>query len=219
MEMKEFVCFENEDGIKKNVLVSYEGKSKDVVIPSEFDIIESSCFGGNSVVESVEIPESVKMIKDKAFDGCTNLKSVKIPGGLVSVAPDAFGDVESTAKILLENPNYIEENGLIINKVFKSVLFVLDSSKESYCIPEGMEIVGAYAFLGCENLKEISIPEGVVSLEMMSFFGCSSLSKVNFPESLKTVGAAAFAMCNNLKDFTIPENVEIVKVGNEILVE
>lgn len=218
--MKDFVCFVDSDGkVKENFLSDYCGKSKNVVIPSQFEILEMSCFDGNSQIESVEIPESVLMIKAFAFQDCSNLNTVKIPGNLYSVSPKAFGDVQTTARILMTNPNYIEKDGFIINSSNNSLLFGLDNTKESLSVPDGIKYIGLEAFAGFENLKEISIPDSVICFEMMSFFFCRHLEKINFPKNLKKIAAAAFVKCDKLQEISISENTEIAEFGNEILLK
>jgi len=217
MNLNDFVCFKDGDVVKESFLSEYTGNSKDVEIPESFELIEFDCFRDNTNIESVVIPESVKVIKSNAFSGCTNLKSVKIPGDLYGVSPDAFGDAQTTAKILKTNPNYIEKNNLIINKSNNSLLFAVDTSKETYSIPEVITSIGLNAFCNCANLKEITIPESVEYIGMMCFFYCTSLTKVVFPKELKSIEGAAFSFCDNLKDFTIGEGVAISELGNEVL--
>lgn len=219
MEMKGFVCYEDENGINENVLYYYDGDSKDVKIPSQFNVIEMGCFQGNDKMESLEIPESVNFIKSQAFAECPNLKSVKVSGNLYGISPDSFGDSVTTAQILKSNPNYVEKDGFIINKSNNSLLFVLDNSKESYSIPEGIKLIGHCCFYGCENLKEISIPESVQFIESMGFFGCRNLKKVDFPKGMKYIAGAAFSLCDNLKEFSLPEGVDVVGFGNEVIIE
>lgn len=216
---KDFIYFNSRGSIETEILCRYSGTEKNVVIPDNVKMIEFDCFENNKTIESVEIPESVELIKSSAFAGCTNLKSVKIPDALYGIAPDCFGDAETTAKFLLANPNYEEQGGLIINKITKTVLFALDDSKDGYEIPEGTKNIGAYAFCGCNELKEIKIPEGVEAICIMAFFMCEKLTKIQFPESLKVIAKAAFVHCSSLKDFTLPENAEIAETGNWILFE
>ncbi len=217
MAMSDFVCFEDGGVKQENFLCEYNGNDKIVEIPSTFEVIEFACFQDNKTIEEVVIPESVNMIKASAFDGCVNLKKVSVPDNLYGVAPDAFTDPETTAKFLMTNPNYVEENGLIINKATKSLLFALDKTKETYTIPEGLKSIGCHCFVGCENLKEITIPESIEYLEMMSFFACKNLRKVDFPKNLKNIGGAVFAYCDNLKEFTVPQGVAVADFGNEVL--
>lgn len=216
---KDFIYFNGRGSIETDILCRYNGTQRNVVIPDNVKMIEFNCFENNKTIESVEIPESVELIKSSAFAGCTNLKSVKIPDALYGIAPDCFGDAETTAKFLLANPNYEERDGLIINKITKTVLFPLDDSKENYEIPEGTKNIGASAFCGCSELKEIKIPDGVEAIFIMAFFMCEKLTKIQFPKSLKVIAKAAFVHCSNLKDFTLPENAEIAEIGNWVLFE
>lgn len=215
----DFIYFNGRGFIETDILCRYKGTQKDVVIPDNVKMIEFDCFENNKTIESVEIPDSVELIKSSAFAGCTNLKSVKIPDALYGIAPDCFGDAETTAKILLANPNYEERDGLIFNKITKTVLFALDDSKNAYEIPEGTKNIGAYAFCGCNELKEIKIPDGVEAICIMAFFMCEKLTKIQFPKSLKVIAKAAFANCSSLKDFVLPENAEIAETGNWTLFE
>lgn len=206
--MKDFICF-NDGSIHNNILSKYTGNDKNVVIPDCFEMLEFDSFKNNKNIESVEIPESVKIIKSGAFEGCVNIKSVIIPGGLYGIAPNTFGDAETTANFLLTNPNYENRNGFIINKTNNVLLFVLDDSEDTYSIPEGLIMVGPYAFSYCTELKEIAIPEGIEHIGMASFFFCNNLKKISFPKTLKSIGAAAFSGCWNLKGAAISEGVDI----------
>lgn len=217
MNMNDFVCFDDGNEVKKEILCKYEGNSKEVEIPSRFTVIETDCFENNVNLESIIIPESVELIKFGAFTNCPNLKKIVIPSNLYSVSSEAFGDARSTASILMSNKNYIEENGFIINAKNNSLLFALDTTKTSYNIPDYVEHIGYSAFAGCSNVKEIFIPESVKTLQMMSFFCCESLESISFPATLKYIGKAAFERCSNLKDFVLPSDVEIEQFGNEVL--
>lgn len=218
MENKDFVYFTDYDKNERSIIKGYIGNEKHVIIPENVQMIEFECFTNKKNIESVEIPESVELIKNGAFSGCTNLKSVKIPDNLRGIGADTFGDAESTAKYLLENPNYEEINGFIVNKTNKTILFALDYTKESYTIPEGYLSIGAYAFMGCTELKEISIPEPIQNISIMAFFLCEKLTRIIFPKTLKIIDKAAFVHCNNLKNVSLPEGVE-VEFANDCLFE
>ena len=219
MNMNDFVCFNDGEKIKKEILCAYKGNSKNVEIPSGFEVIEFECFKGNENIESVIIPESVIMIVDGAFTDCPNLKKITIPSNLYSVCSGAFGDARTTANILLSNNNYMEENGFIINKKNKSLLFALDTTKTSYTIPAYIEHIGRSAFANCSNVKEIVLSASVKTIQAMGFFFCESLESISFPATLKYIGTAAFERCSNLKNFVLPSDVEIEQFGNEVLAQ
>ena len=59
--------------IKNNVLIKYQGKDSDAVIPASVTSIGKSSFYGCIYLRSVEIPASVTSIRDEAFYGCRSL--------------------------------------------------------------------------------------------------------------------------------------------------
>lgn len=198
MEMKDYICYEGENGVQSEMLAKYAGTAENVVIPSTFEVLEMECFAGNEKITSVEIPESIKMIKALVFENCLNLKNVKIPSNLYSVSYDAFGDVNHTVQILLTNSAYAEKNGFIINKNNGALLFAIDREKETYTIPENIKYIGMSAFACCKNLKSITIPDSVEYLEMMSFFYCENLTEIKGGKNVSYVGAAAFIHCDKI---------------------
>lgn len=73
-------------------------------------------------------------------------------------------------------------------------------------IPDG-------AFMGIENLSEITLPSNVVSIGVDAFCGCDNLRKISLPAGLKTIGVRAFNSCLKLRSITIPDSVENIGVG------
>lgn len=93
-----------------------------------------------------------------------------------------------------------------------------------------LRAVGEYAFLGCENLRDVGLPASVATLgegcfrECVSlreftvpsrivklpkaiFSWCSSLRSVSLPPGLADIGSHAFAYCKSLESVTIPSKV------------
>lgn len=95
--------------------------------------------------------------------------------------------------------------------------------------------IGKYAFLGCENLTEITLPSSVTSLgegafrECASlrqiaipsrvtaiprycFYGCSSLEEISLPKALKDIAKLAFIYCAKLDGVNLPST--LTHIGN-----
>ena len=58
-----------------------------------------------------------------------------------------------------------------------------DEGAETFIVPDGIEIIGEYAFTGAENLKTVILPEGVVKIEQYAFQKSAKIKK-NFSLSL-----------------------------------
>ena len=51
---------------------------------------------------------------------------------------------------------------------------------ESYQIPEGIEIIGKYAFVLCEDLREVTFPSTVKEIQDGAFLNDHHLEKIIF---------------------------------------
>jgi hypothetical protein len=99
---------------------------------------------------------------------------------------------------------------------------------KSAIFPEGMETLGAWCFLGCSNLKEVSLPSTLKSISYQAFersgltscvvpdgcwmsYGvfddCSSLTYVKLPSDMTAIPDGTLAGCSKLADFEIPAGV------------
>lgn len=75
--------------VENGILLSYEGKSRVVVVPKTVNRIGINAFA-NKDIESVLLPEGLGSIETSAFHNCRGLKSIKIPHGTVQIADSAF---------------------------------------------------------------------------------------------------------------------------------
>lgn len=80
----------------------------------------------------------------------------------------------------------------------KRLIYCL-STKPSFSIPEGVEIVGEMAFRRKKTLRNIIFPSTVSTIEHDAFYDCDGLDNLFIPASVKTIQGYAFAECDNLK--------------------
>lgn len=111
----------------------------------------------------------------------------------------------------------------------------------SLVIPDGVESIGEYAFLRCNNLEEINIPASISSIGERAFAYCGKLNKVtvssntllpSIPEGMfeasgikqlnlkdlaacNDIGPWALAECNGLTTLVLPEKTQTI--GNAAL--
>ena len=76
------------------------------------------------------------------------------------------------------------------------------SQKDSYTVPEGVEVIGEMAFRRKKNLKNIILPTGLQKISRDAFFDCDLLDNVYVPATVSEVGGYAFAECEALKTVT-----------------
>lgn len=82
-----------------------------------------------------------------------------------------------------------------------------DKNAVSVIVPFGIDVIGDYAFFGCDSLKSVTIPDCVTKIGKNAFDNCTSLESVAVPDSVKEIGANAFANCYNLVDVRMSESL------------
>lgn len=118
------------------VLLKYNGKGSDVVVPNNVKVI-SDAFSGINKLESVTIGGKVNVVAEYAFSGCVNLKKVVLTGKVSSVENCAF-----LGCIALESVEFPKTLMLIGDNAFgnctalKEVIYN-GSSEDWYKIPVG----------------------------------------------------------------------------------
>ena len=175
------------------VLKAYHGESINVVIPNNVVSIGPKCFAGLQI-KSIYISASVRNIDDYAFEDSelsgyeTSIESIQVDS---------------------KNECFIVDNGVLINKINKSIVKAINSIV-NYVIPKGIVKINSYAFANCKMLKHVSIPDGVETIGAACFKNCESLLSVDLPKKLKELGTGLFDNCKSLKAISIPITVEKV---------
>ena len=75
-------------------------------------------------------------------------------------------------------------------------------SAESVFIPDGCQVIGAYAFRDCGNLKWIRIPDSVTAVDPTAFDGCGRVYVIGIP------GSAAESFCDTAANCVFVEQKE-----------
>ena len=203
-----------------------------VTIHSSTKVIAAGAFSGIYSLEELIIPDSVEVICDRAFSG-SPINKIVIGKGVKEIGQDAFQSFTVSQEITLAegNEHFEISDGVLYTKDGKELILCL-TDKQSYVMPDSVEIVrpnafanavslesltlsknlktiGAYAFSG-KKITEIIIPEGVVTIESGAFLDCSLLAKVTLPDSLKSIESYAFYKCA-ITEIVIPSELE--KIG------
>lgn len=77
-------------------------------------------------------------------------------------------------------------------------------------IPNGVRVIGLWAFRGCLRLRRVELPETVVEIGYEAFRGCEALEHINLPAGIRSIGDFAFSGCHSLKDLVIPPGLSLI---------
>lgn len=191
------------------------------------------------------IPDTVITIRNGAFTRIYRTLKLNIPASVTNIEKEAFNSAHHLYYINVDenNPAYLSDDGVLFNKdktillCFPALRFGayiedgIDTTKESYIIPDGVkelgdfafscsalksvempdsvERIGRFAFYWCKNLESVEISENVRNIEAYAFFD-SALTSIDIPDSAITIGTQAFASSANLSEIQIGNNIKSI---------
>ena len=183
-----------------------------VVISNSVTRIENQAFKDNTDLKFVTIPGSVTEIGDEAFSGCSNLQDICIPNSVRKIGTAAFDNCKNLRSFVMPLVDLNYAQGTISCLAFRCCEHL-----ESVILPETMDLIDDYAFLGCINLKSFvtynggyrlankQSPNGRIGVN--AFMRCESLERVALPDTITVIDACAFACCKSLEAFDFPEHL------------
>ena len=75
------------------------------------------------------------------------------------------------------------------------------------------DVIGSYAFKGCNRLTSLTLPDGITEIGDHAFEGCSGLTSLTLPAGITSIGSEAFNGCSGLTSLTLPAS--ITKIGDQ----
>ena len=208
------LVFTNDSG--SWTISGYTGSSTLVVIPSFYKgkavtSIASFAFKDCTSLTSVEIPDSVTSIGNSALYNCTSLTSVEIPNSVTSIGYDAFSGCTSLTSVHIDDiANWcnISFNGSYANPLYYAKKLYLNGELVTdLLIPNTVDKINSYAFLGCTSLTSVEIGDSVTSIGNFAFENCTCLTSVVIGDSVTSIGYNAFYNCKSLTSVEIPDSV------------
>lgn len=162
---------------------------------------------GNAV-----IADGVTGVSGQAFYHCSSLTSITIPASVGSIMGidmrnsvyrninSAFGDCSSLTEIIVDNDNktYCSRDGILYGKAtpilpslsseiqFNCLLCYPPGKQGSITIPDGINMIGAFAFYNCNGLTRIEIPASIADIDSCPIYNCSNLTDIVVDENNTT---------------------------------
>ena len=137
-------------------------------------------------LESIIIPYSVTTIDSYAFYVCSALKEVTIGAGVTSISSDAFNGCTALLNFTVseDNQSYKAIDGNLYSKDGKTLVrYAIGKKSANFTVPESVEVIYSYAFLGSANLVRVIIQGNLKTVNYAAFYNCYSLMDVCYTGS------------------------------------
>ena len=206
------------------ILIDYNGKDKDVVVPEGVKSIVDA-FSGKPI-ESVTLPSTLRSIDDYAFSYTTALESVRFSAGCAPTSVGSYAFTGCTALRTVELPSSVTRIGdyafsectalreIRLPKDLRSLgraAFQSCTALTALTLPASLNEIGSYAFKSCPALKRIDLPDSVYALGSGAFMECEQLTSARLPAKLTYIPDCLFFLCTRLQIVTMPEAVERIE--------
>lgn len=151
------------------VITGYTGAGGKLIVPAKLSKhpvvgIGVNAFMGNKNLTMLTLPEGVLSIGNASFAGCSLLAAVILPDSLVSIGSNPFERTPADIIISPNHPVFALIDGVLYEKATKKLIaYPYGSERTGYVIPDGIQIIGDFAFSFCRNLKHISLPDSLES--------------------------------------------------------
>ena len=97
--------------------------------------------------------------------------------------------------------------------VDKTVLTKYQGNEENVLVPDGITVIGPYAFKNCAHLRNVLLPDSLERIDFEAFFNCASLEQVSIPSKVKRIDVLAFSNCSSLKEVNLCDGINEIGCG------
>ena len=176
-----------------------------ITLSKNLKAIPERAFGNASALESITLPDSLESIGSFAFSH-TALKEINIPKNVTVIDAGAFSDCAKLEKMTVDKDNktYAAKDNVLYTADMKKLVCFPGRSRTEFTIPEGVEEIGPYAFVGSYE------PGFSIGTEEAAGEG---LTKITFAKSVKKISDFAFRDCLGFKEIVLPDSLEYIGTG------
>ena len=199
---------------------------QEISLPKGLKLLGNNCFEKCSSLTSVSIPRRVTTWRDYCFKKCTSLTSVSIGWALqedtVKVGENPFLGDKALENITVEEGHpylYVQDHALIYRSKYgwnTLVAYPEGITDTSYCIPEGVDTVGARAFEGNQSLQRLTMRSSVTCIDGKAFWDMISLKEIRFSDNITSIDwneytsdgfVGALYGCENVEQIVLPRHL------------
>lgn len=169
-------------------------------------------FNNCAHLQEIILPEGLVSIGNNVFISCNDLESITIPASVTSIFMSERGLQTFNTSNLLSvnvaegNAVYSSVDGVLFSKDKKTLIFYPLGKTGSYNVPNGVKVIGQFAFYWCRNLSGITLPNTVNKIEKYAL-ALTGVTRLEIPDSVTVMGESALLNCDNLTSLKLSSNL------------
>ena len=147
--------------------------------------IDKAAFESCNSLRNIELPDSLTTIGVYAFVNCQKLESVKLSKNLKTMYTYSFGGCPALTSI--EIPKSMDKcNSITYNEPYKYGAFCGCENLKTVTFEEGTTEIAYGLLANCGGLESITIPNTINKVEDYAFMGCKNLNTIIFTGNAPT---------------------------------
>ena len=187
----------------------YSAALKQLKLSDSLETIGEAAITECASLTELTIPDKVKNIEKKVLYGCKSLETVNLGKSVDTIGEKALVNNEKLKAINVneENESFTTLDGHLVTKDKKTLaIFVASDGREEHTVPDGIEIIGAYACTESNTLTRLVISDSVKRVEKFAFYDCENLSEIIVGNGAEFIGECAFGSNSSLKKVFFKES-------------
>ena len=196
------------DGVYKIPISAFSGKTTLIkcVLPDKLVRIDKEAFKGTSLTGTLQLPEGLRYLGEGCFCN-TDITGIQFPSTLEEIGTkDAVSGAFAYCESLMCELSFPSSLKIIGRSSFEN-----SAIKGNLTLPEGLEHIGSYAFLGCSGLTgSLTIPSGIKVINGGAFSECGFKGNLTLPMGLTEIQSGAFKDTKFKGELNIPSTVTTI---------
>ncbi len=153
--------------------ISGTGAMYDYEIDDVSGFINQPWYNFSRDIKHIVVEDGVTSIGEAAFTSC-DATDITIGDSVASIGSEAIKYCDYLTEIIVDEDNQYYSNdefGVLFNKDKTTLIhYPIGNQRENYTIPDGVKVIGTYAFDKCnKTLLKVTIPKSVTTIEKFAF--------------------------------------------------
>lgn len=186
------------------------GLTGTLILPEGLTVVSREMFRNNGKLTNVVFPHTLTTISEGAFSYCDKLEEVVISNSVTTIYGNPFNSSGKIESVTVEegNPVYYSESNCLIHQTTNTLIVGCKNS----VIPEGVVVIGPYAFAQCGLALMPEIPSSVTTIGECAFASCNDNGALVIPETVTSIASEAFSW-SRFSTVSIPPTIDAIADG------